>query len=376
MREVKAMSENIYKSSRLTSIPRHQTIAPIKGPENPSFLPMLHGAATDTLARMSSRDATIGGVYGDATIETGDVKLVVRRFKELSATLGINTHKLLSVGIAEFTKQNTVGAASSQSIEHTVAIPFKEYAIKCGYDLVERETKTEAEAEAERKRLKNATDDARKKIKKDLDLLHSSEFTWTEKVRGKAQDWVSIPVIGSRGIRNGYIYMTFDPALAQYMVLLPVTQYAVALLGVDARNANAYNIGLKLVEYWNMDSNQRAGRADRIGVDTLLACTTLPSIESIRASRKDWIERIKEPFERALDVLTECGLLADWQYTHAKAVPLSDEEAMSILSFEEWAKLYIQFELRDAPDHTPRLEAKKEKAKTKRPRKPRAKKTE
>lgn len=365
------MSENAMKATRISSIPKQQTIAPIKGPEAPSFLPMLHGAATDTLARMSSREAKTNAITGNATIESGEVKLVIKRFKELSATLGINTHKLLSVGIAEFTKQNTVGAPSSQAIEHTIAIPFKDYAIKCGYDLVERETKTEAEAEAERKRLKNATDDARKKIKKDLDILHASEFTWTEKVKGKTQDWVSIPVIGSRGIRNGYIYMTFDPALAQYMVLLPLTQYAVALLGVDARNANAYNIGLKLVEYWNMDNNQKAGRADRIGVDTLLACTTLPTIEATRASRKDWIERIKEPFERAMDVLTECGLLADWQYTRAKAVPLTDDEAMSILSFEEWAQLYVQFDLKDAPDHRPRLEAKKEK----RPRKPRSKKT-
>ena len=366
------MSENIVKTTRISTVPKVQTVTPIRGPENPSFLPMLHGAATDTLARMSSRDAKTNAITGNATIESGEVKLVIKRFKELSATLGINTHKLLSMGIAEFTKQNTVGAAASGSIEHTVAIPFKDYAVRCGYDLVERETRTEAEAEAERKRLKNATDDARKKIKKDLDILHASEFSWSEKVRGQPKDWINIPVIGSRGIRNGYIYMTFDPALAQYMVLLPLTQYAVALLGVDARNANAYNIGLKLVEYFNMDSNQKAGRADRIGVDTLLEVTTLPSIESIRASRKDWTERIKEPFERALDVLTECGLLADWQYTHAKAVPLSDDEAMSILSFEEWTKLYVQFELKDAPDHRPRLEAKK--AKPKRSRRP--KKTE
>ena len=370
------MSENIMKTTRISSIPK-PPIAPIRGPESPSFLPMLHGAATDTLARMSSRDAKTNAITGNATIESGEVKLVIKRFKELSSTLGINTHKLLSMGIAEFTKQNTVGAPSSQAIEHTVAIPFKDYAVRCGYDLVERETKTEAEAEAEKKRLQNATDDAKKKIKKDLDILHASEFTWTEKVKGKTQDWVSIPVIGSRGIRNGYIYMTFDPALAQYMVLLPITQYAVALLGVDARNANAYNIGLKLVEYFNMDSNQKAGRADRIGVDTLLACTKLPTIETVRASRKDWIERIKEPFERALDALTECGLLADWQYTHAKAVPLTDDEAMSILSFEEWAQLYVQFELKDAPDHRPRLEAKREKeAKKRRPRKPKTTKAE
>lgn len=353
------MADNIFRS---TSALAPGSTPALPQQESKSFLPMLHGAATDTLARMNTRNAKISSVSGNATMEQGEVKLVIKRFRDLTGALSINTHKLLSVGVASFTARRSGIKLKDGTTEYTVAIPFEDYAVRCGYDLVERETKTEAEATAEKKRLKNTADNARKQIKRDLDILHFSELTWTEKVKGKPQDWLNVPIIGSRGIRKGYIYMTFDPVIAQYLNMLPVTQYPVALLGVDGRNANAYNIGLKLSEYYNMDSNQRAGRADRIGVSTLLACTTLPPIEKVLADNKDWIERIKEPFENALDALTACGLLEDWQYTHAKAIPLSEDEAYTITDYTEFSELYVQFVLRDAPDHAERLEARRKAA--------------
>ena len=88
----------------------------------------------------------------------------------------------------------------------------------------------------------------------------------------------------------------------------------------------------------------------------------------MRAKRQGWERLIKEPFEKALDALTSCGLLADWQYTRAKAKPLTDEEAAEITDYESWSKLYVHFTLKDAPDQTARLEAKREKeAKRKKP---------
>lgn len=346
---------------RLSTVPGIPTPPPEKTQGEQKFLPMLHGKATDAMAQMSSRDAQINPITGNATITNGDVKLAIQKFKELGGTLGINTHKLLSVGIAGFAAQNHVGG-NAKSLECKVSIPFKEYALRCGYDLVERMTTTPEEAEAEKKRLSNLEKDIKKKIKKDLDMLRSTELTWKETVKGKEGDFINVPVIGARGIKGGHILMTFDPVMAEYLIRLPLTQYPVALLGVDARNSNAYSIGLKMAEYFSMDTNQTRGKADRISVLSLLACTGIPTIEEIRSKRQGWERLIKEPFEKALDTLYKCGYLADWQYTKAKAVPLTDEEAAAITDYETFSKLYIQFSVKDAPDQTPRLEAKREKA--------------
>ena len=79
-------------TQKLTALPRIQPITPVKLPEEQSFLPMLHGKATDAMAQMSSRDAQINPITGSATVSSGEVKLVIQRFNDLKGTLGINTH--------------------------------------------------------------------------------------------------------------------------------------------------------------------------------------------------------------------------------------------------------------------------------------------
>lgn len=346
---------------RLSDVPGTPLPSPKKAQGGQRFLQMPHGKATDAMAQMNSRDAQINHITESATIISNDVKLTIQKFKELGGTLNINTHKLLSVGIAEFTTQNHIGS-TTQSPNLTVSIPFKEYAIRCGCDLVERETSTPEEAEAEKKRIMNLEKDFKKKVKKDLDMIRATELEWTEKIKGKSEDFMKVSIIGSRGIKGGYIHMVFDPVMASYLCRLPMTQYPVALLSLDARNSNSYSMGLKMSEYFNMDANQNTGRADRISVLSLLACTGIPTIEEIRSKRQGWERLIKEPFEKALDNLYKCGFLEDWQYTKAKAVPLTDEEAAAITDYETFSKLYIQFSVKDSPDQTPRLEAKREKA--------------
>ena len=114
-------------------------------------------------------------------------------------------------------------------------------------------------------------------------------------------------------------------------------------------------MGYKMTVHYNMDNNQIRGTAQRLKVKTLLEVTSLPSVKSASVKKYGWQERIKEPFENSLDALTKCGLLTDWEYTHSKGVPLTDEEATSFSSFEEWADTLVQFTLADAPDHTARL---------------------
>lgn len=335
--------------------------------EEESYLAMYHGKATDALARMSSKGAKINPITGSATIDSGELKVVIQKFTDLQATLGVNTHKLLSVGVARFTALNNYNRKGETSLQYAVQIPLEEYAYFLGYDVLQHETDTPEEAEKEKKRATNALKDAKKKIRKDLDTLASMELTWEEKVKGKAGDYEALHIIGTRGIRNGYINITFDPVMAQYLARLPITQYPIALLGVDARNSNAYSMGLKFTEHYNLDNNQIKGTATRLKIETLLGYTSLPSYEDVFKARKSWEERIKEPFEKSLDELTAKGVLSNWSYVASKGVELTDEEATTN-SYEEWKELFVEFELTEAIDHTERLEkrAEEKKARAKR----------
>ena len=173
---------------------------------------------------------------------------------------------------------------------------------------------------------------------------------------------------------NGDIKIAFSPELANYLVERNlITQYPTKLLGISGRQPTAYFIGRKLAEHYNIDNNINRGTNDRISIPALLKVTDLPSYEEVqKKDRGHWVERIKEPLERALDVLTAEGVLKDWKYTHAKGVDLTEDEAYSITSYPEYEKLYLLFTPADKVDHTERIEAKqeaREKARKKRKRK-------
>ena len=341
----------------------------LSAPEEPTdqaspFLPVLHGKATDAIARMSGSKPTPNPLNNTASIESGDVKLIIMKLDTLSGTLGVSTHKLLSTAIASFTALNHTGTNRSLR-EAKVAIPLKEYAIQCGYDVEEHPTRTPEEAEKEVLRAKRTLDNFRRKVKKDLELLYNSSISWKEKIKGKEQDFAEIRILGVIGIKAGYINLEFTISLAEYLVQLPLTQYPQSLLLLDERNDNAYNIGLKMAEHYNNDNNQIQGTAQLLRVKTLLEYTNLPNITTIRKQRTSWEARIKEPFETALDNLTECGLLKDWEYSHSKGVEMTDEEA-DFANYEKWTEALVHFTIKNAPNHTPRLKAKSDERKIKR----------
>lgn len=366
------MQEKIQKK------PLELTAPALLSPEEPieqssPFLPVLHGKATDAIARMTGSKPTPNPLNNTASIESGEVKLIIKQLDTLSGTLGVSTHKLLSTAIAGFTARNHTGTGKDKAIrEAKIAIPLKEYASQCGYDVEEHPTETPEEAEKEALRAKRTLDNFRRKVKKDLELLYNASISWKENIRGKSQDFAEVRILGGIGIKAGYINLEFTISLAEYLIQLPLSQYPQSLLLLDERNNNAYNIGLKMAEHYNMDNNQVKGTAQLLAVKTLLLCTNLPPFKEIKAKRKSWEERIKEPFETALDALTECGLLEDWRYSHSKGVELTDEEA-DFSNYEEWASTLVHFTLRNAPNHAPRLAARAEekkarqtKAKTKR----------
>lgn len=339
-------------------------IAPPPTPEaeRESFLPMLHGKATDAVASMVGETITENKLNSTGTVEAGEVKLVIDKYNELSGTLGVSTHKLLSTAVASFTAVNHTGNAERSANFTGVNIPLKEYALNCGYDVEEHPTTDPEEEKKEAVRAKRQLDNARRKINKDLDIMYSASLSWSERVRGKQGDYMDIRLVEAKGVKNGFIQIRFSQTFSEYLIQLPLTQYPVALLGVDERNNNAYVMGLKMTEQYNMDSNHARGTAQLLKVKTLLALTDLPSIEKVRALRVGWNGRIKEPFENSLDALTACGLLEDWEYSRSKGEPLTDEEA-NFTNYEDWEEALVHFTLKNAPDHTARLEARAEERK-------------
>ena len=328
-----------------------------EAPQKAQYLPSVHGKATDAIAQMAGKKIEKDLIAQSGSIKAGEVKLIVREIDKLSGKLGVSTHKLLSMGIACFTDQNHTGLGNNKGLRALrVSFPLQEYALACGYDVIEHPVATQEEAKKEAQRVENAIKNARRKIKKDLQLLLASTLTWEEKVKGKVGNFDGINILGRASLKNGEILMEFSGSMAEYLVQLPLTQYPIALLGIDERNPNAYLMGLKMNEHFNMDNNQIRGTAQSLRVVKLLSWGNFPSLDSAGVKKNGWEARIKEPFETALDVLTGT-YLEDWYYSHSKGVRLTDEEATSFSSFEKWANTLVHFTLKDAPDHTPRLEA-------------------
>ena len=127
-----------------------------------------------------------------------------------------------------------------------------------------------------------------------------------------------------------------------------------------------------------MDSNIIIGTYNRLKVSTLLKHTNLPTIEKLKNEKynnsRQWPTRIKEPFEKALDALTGY-VITNWEYVKPKGEPLTDEEAYNITDYEGFIDLLVQFEIKDAPDHSDRLarRAEEKKAANAKPKKRRTK---
>ena len=326
----------------------------------PAYVPLAHGKATDALAFMNSRGAKMDIVTGSATIDDFGVQLVLQKLRELRATLNPNTDKLLSMAISVFTQQNDFRHTKGKELKRDITLNLKEYAALLKYEVEERETYTPEEAQREKKRAKNQLDNARKAIKKDLDIIHASVLSWKEPIRGKARDFDRISLVTRTAIRNGEIKISLSPEIASYLAEKNIiTQFPVKLLGLDSRNYTAYYVGRKLAEHYNIDNNQIRGTHDRISIPSLLAVSGLASYEEVqRKDRGHWAERIKEPLERALDTLTQEGILKDWKYVHAKGVDLTEEEACTITDYATYSSLYLMFTLEDEIDHAERIETK------------------
>lgn len=164
-------------------------------------------------------------------------------------------------------------------------------------------------------------DRARKDVKKLARQAWEFEDTSTH-------EWVRIPLTGgSAQIRRGgavefalssdYMRLVLNPRAG----MLPVDP--ALLMTDDKRNPHAFTIGYKLTTH----TYQNHGKPNQctLSVERLLDYVeTIPKPREVTA--KNYTQRIIEPMERDLEALVACGVLAWWDYCHAKGEPLTDDE--------------------------------------------------
>ena len=335
----------------------------------PDYIPTAHGTATDQLGQLTPKDIILDSITGAANYERENFKLSIEDYQKLKGKVGVNTHKLLMYGVGQFTRTNSRNTQQDSNLQ--VSFFLKDYARLLGYRV--DEDPTAADPAKEKKRVQRTLNEAQKKIKRELDLLFALSLQWQENIKGKTKDFDNVRILGRVSVRKGVVNMEFTHTMGDYLKSLPITQFPVTQYRIDGRNPNAYALGNKFAQHYHMDNNQKRGTANRLKVETLLnCCPDIATIDQVQATRHSWTDRIKEPFEKALDEVTRAGTISNWKYTHAKGVELTDEEAQNITDYELFKDLYITFEIGVDLDHSERIERQEERKKLTAPRRKRS----
>lgn len=323
--------------------PRIQpVILPSDTPEQKPFVAMLNGTATNQLISLNSSTTqpVIDAITGNATIEQGTLKVFIDSYNELTGGLRVSTSKLLDACTIALTQANHYRGADSE-LKPTVTIPLDRFMELCGVPST-----------------KASKDKMRRKVKEDLDTLYHISMEWTENSGKKQRDFAKMRICEKVGIIRGNITLSFSTDMARYLTNAYLMQYPVEILKLDERNANIYPLGRKLLLHNSIDNNRRKGTANIISVTSLLAvCPTIPTYGQVMSTGRQLEQRIKAPFENALNALP----FICWEYSNSKGVALTDEQ-LAATDYKTFTELYILFEVIDAPDQTARLQARADEA--------------
>ena len=273
-------------------------------------------------------------------ININGVTIFLKNFKNISS-LGVGEQKIFRYIIAAFTEKNSTGTQNPQ-LRQRLFLSLSDYAKVTGTNISTED------------RLKNF----KKKLKKNLDnLKEDTTFSWTETIRGKDKNYTNISFISGYRITKDTIVVELSLSAAEYLVSLNTfIQYPRSLYLIDDRDYNAFAIGEALARHYSMNNNIIRGTEQMISVLRLLESTSFPSYEIIKEQRASWEQKVKEPLEKALEHLHQCGTIKDWCYSKAKGIRLTDEEAYQITSYERFVSLYIWYELSEYPEHSERAD--------------------
>ena len=320
------------------------SITPADTAEPKPFTAMLNGTATNQLTNISthSNPPIVDAITGNATIKQGALKVFIDSYNELTGGLRTSTHKLLDACTIALTQQNNY-RGKDDKLNPLVTIPLERFMEICGIPLT-----------------KPSKDKTRRKVKEDLETLYHISMEWTEASGRNTKDFAKMRVCDRIALNRGNIIFSFSLDMAKYLTNAYLMQYPMELLKVDERNPNSYHIGKKLLLHNSIDNNKRKGTANILSVKSLLeVCPDMPTYEQVLATGRQLDQRIKAPFETALNSLSS---FLNWEYCNSKGVPRTEDQLQST-DYATFEKLLIKFAVIGVPDQTARLEARAKEAK-------------
>lgn len=115
-----------------------------------------------------------------------------------------------------------------------------------------------------------------------------------------------------------------------------------------------FEIARKLIEYGTQPNNIARGTHEKLKVINILKNTKLPAFEDL-TQKKQWRNRIKNPFEKSLNNLVTKKTLTSWHYLDRKGNQIDPKK---IKSYDDFKNLYVIFKLLNKTDYLLQLEEK------------------
>ena len=281
---------------------------------------------------------------------------------------GAGETKLLRYGVSALTKVN---APFAKHPTMRVYGDTKDFARACIKDpargIDPRKMSTPEEQEKENARAAKALENFVTKIAKNARSLQDSlKFDFVASFKGKERRYGGLVMLGAYNIDSSVIMLEFTQSAAEYFTRQPLTTIPRAFYAIDEHKPNALAIADELIRQYGNENNVLRNTEGVLKVETLLKATSLPTIDELvgkgsknkagekttRSYRYRWEERIKEPFEQALDECCQKHLIKDWHYCLANKKPIPDDA--SILFYEQFLSLYVRFELCGYDSHADR----------------------
>lgn len=269
-------------------------------------------------------------------------------FKEnkKNTKLSVSTLKLYIMGAMYLAKQNHFKEKNPDKLKTRVEIPLIEYASLMGKDVILEDD--DIFNEDKEKKIKSRIDTARRKAKKDLDVMDNLFLKWEESGKTKSsdeKDYYELNILDGKGIIKGNIIMDFKKEFVHYLNNSYISEIPMTFFEIDERNIIAIQLAYKLCEHAKNSNNIRKGSNKRLKVETLLTgIGSLKTIEDLEeeGDASHWLRRIREPLENALDYLQDIKFLDGWVYTNEKSIPLkkTQEQKFDYVTFKN---LYISY---------------------------------
>lgn len=269
-----------------------------------------------------------------------------------SLIISTSTHKLLTLIISLFTKQ----CSSQKQLEAlggisllSVKISLKELAALCGVKDIHS---------TDSKKAKNALDNFRKLVNKDLDILPRLVY------HAKNRNTLTFTFISTCKLSGGFISATINPDFAQILCSQCITQTSKLIFLIPNNKPNAYRLALKLQSHYFMTSNVEQKVHNKLKLSSLLNVTNLPSLESAREMRASPFLRIITPLIENLLYLQDIGFLDHFNFLDDNKKILSSDD-LSKLPYEKWEQVIFVYDMKNAKDYLPTPSQKKKRTRKK-----------